>query len=295
MVASAPKTIRASVGLINGKQCYNRLDDLNVVFDLLNGIPAESGGLMVRGLSQLKPSFQAGTCPAILHKGILSFQSFNRAELAVDGHVDPGGKTIAKLNQQQPLAPLPNVAPAPPALPPVPKGTEGDQVAFHIRRALAAYSSEPEATRLWHATAMLTAERNATGTDGRPCNCGNRPLAYAEHYVIARAVVAAAGTFGPAIRGSGFSVATSLVLTYDLLKIGNAFIASLEREIKRIPMLGPYAAAYLDLARIAMVGWIFKQGICAGVSYPKAASTAWGLRGCYDGLFELRPGQLPVF
>jgi hypothetical protein len=86
--------MQASVGVANGKQCYNTLRDQNIVIDLLNRIPGSLGGTAENPLSQ---ATHWGVCPPRLHRVIYDFQLRHR--LSADGHVDPGEATIKKLNE----------------------------------------------------------------------------------------------------------------------------------------------------------------------------------------------------
>ena len=88
------KTIKASVGLRNGTQCYNVVSDQLVVIGLLNSIPAFAGGTQDQPLSA---SPRWGLCSNALAQAILNFQQMY--SLPVDGHVDPGGTTILRMNQ----------------------------------------------------------------------------------------------------------------------------------------------------------------------------------------------------
>lgn len=82
------RTISASVG----KGAVNHKDDSVTVQELLNGVPPEQGGpappLKVDGLPWQK------TIAAIQH-----FQKVALGHKWPDGRVDPGGKTLAKLNE----------------------------------------------------------------------------------------------------------------------------------------------------------------------------------------------------
>ncbi len=85
--------IKASVGIRNGKQCYNVVSDQLVVIGLLNAIAGANGGTRERPLST---SPRYGTCSNELAQAILNFQQIY--SLSADGHVDPGGQTIYRMN-----------------------------------------------------------------------------------------------------------------------------------------------------------------------------------------------------
>jgi hypothetical protein len=91
----------ASVGMINGRHCRNRIDDQSVVMDLLNEIPISQGGTMERnGGKKLWGAPVAGRASSELHQAILTFQRTNRHEgLLLDGHVDPGQACIRLMNR----------------------------------------------------------------------------------------------------------------------------------------------------------------------------------------------------
>src|SRR5579864_1965649 len=90
------ETIDASVGFAGGKPCYNIPKDQETIQRLLSKIPASQGGCMGK---VWKPA-QWGVCGRDLAEAIRRFQEANRAKLpfAPDGHVDPGGSTLALLN-----------------------------------------------------------------------------------------------------------------------------------------------------------------------------------------------------
>jgi hypothetical protein len=110
-------SISASVGrYANGtKECYNVLSDQVTVINLLNQIPQAQGGSKESPFST--QGLRWGVSPPGLYDAILAFQSQN-AGLSVDGHVDPGGGTIAKLTQLA-AAPSTTIYPVdPPSFPP---------------------------------------------------------------------------------------------------------------------------------------------------------------------------------
>ena len=84
--------ISASVGMHNGKQCYNVLKDQQTVTYLLNVIPRSEGGAE----GSLPPPAIWGIVSPVLHRAILDFQRANH--LSVDGHIDPRGAAIRLMN-----------------------------------------------------------------------------------------------------------------------------------------------------------------------------------------------------
>ena len=85
--------ITASVGKHSGgKQCYNYPADQAVVQNLLNAIPAWQGGQEGR----LADPIRAGMTSASLQYAIERFQ--RQQGLSQDGHIDPNGAAIKKLN-----------------------------------------------------------------------------------------------------------------------------------------------------------------------------------------------------
>ena len=91
-------SITASVGIANGKQCYNVSGDQKVVQDLLSKISTSQGGCQGK-TNWAAPAW--GKCAADLADAILKFQQANRAYLpyAPDGHVDPSDATIRLMNK----------------------------------------------------------------------------------------------------------------------------------------------------------------------------------------------------
>ena len=86
--------IKASVGIHSGKQCYNVVADQQVVIGLLNRVSMSKGGTREQPLDA---SPRWGMCSPALQKAILRFQAIY--SLSQDGHVDPGGQTIRRMNQ----------------------------------------------------------------------------------------------------------------------------------------------------------------------------------------------------
>jgi hypothetical protein len=126
------RSISASVGKHNNGQtnCYNHLPDQSTIIGLLNSIPAANGGTAGdrNRLLSLPYELKPPTCAPGLYDAIRAFQSRQnmlgmRPLLSVDGHVDPGGATLQRLNGLADdtlivLAPIPSphsAAPVPPA------------------------------------------------------------------------------------------------------------------------------------------------------------------------------------
>ncbi len=93
------ETISASVGMYdNGtRSCHNFPVDVDKVVQLLNGITAGQGGCQGTPLA-------ASPSAAILSQAIRRFQqtqtnSGTLPRLSVDGHVDPSGNTLRRLNE----------------------------------------------------------------------------------------------------------------------------------------------------------------------------------------------------
>src|SRR4051812_41704536 len=95
----AADAIQASVGMHeNGtKNCYNLAEDVSTIIKLLNFSANGQGGTRDNKLS---PS----ASPQDLFRAIKNFQQTQNdggstPRLSVDGHVDPRGNTLARLNQ----------------------------------------------------------------------------------------------------------------------------------------------------------------------------------------------------
>ncbi len=171
-----------------------------------------------------------------------------------------------------------------PVVPPTDPPTQAPlekQVRDHISRALSACTAGSEYDRLWCAAWMLKNDRNAK-VGGVPINCGNKPLAYAEHYMLARAFVAS-GAFVPSEllpvgRLSLYLVAQTLIGTYDLGKLTNAIVAALPSVL----------GGATDSIRTKLAGLVYQLGDCPmSDAPPDITSTAWGLHGAGDGLVQL--------
>jgi hypothetical protein len=98
------KTITASVGRMGG---VNRTDDVRTVQNLLNNVPASSGGPTPR----LDPD---GKCGSLTIGAIQKFQLANFGWKGADGRVDPNGPTHIMLNAFDTPIPLPVPPPPPP-------------------------------------------------------------------------------------------------------------------------------------------------------------------------------------
>jgi hypothetical protein len=90
--------IQASVGMYNdgNTNCYNLPGDVAKIIQLLNAIDPSAGGTATSPLS-------SNAAPRDLYNAILNFQQTQNntggfPRLSVDGHVDPGGLTLARLN-----------------------------------------------------------------------------------------------------------------------------------------------------------------------------------------------------
>jgi hypothetical protein len=92
-----PETIGASVGKYgNGtKECYNFPKDQSAIIRLLNQIGKADGGCKE---DPLPGTPRLGKCSAELYDAITRFQR-RVGGLPLDGHVDPGGPTLRKLNE----------------------------------------------------------------------------------------------------------------------------------------------------------------------------------------------------
>ncbi len=81
------KRIGASVG----RAGVNRAADVIIIQNLLNKVPPPSGGSNVRLLVD-------GICGAKTNEAIHTFQTRHFGPAMTDGRVDPGGRTLGKLN-----------------------------------------------------------------------------------------------------------------------------------------------------------------------------------------------------
>jgi hypothetical protein len=84
-----PRQIRASVGRMGGR---NLPDDVRTVQELLNEVPATEGG-------PTPPLVPDSLCGPKTIGAIQRFQLHHFGFSGADGRVDPGGRTLAKLNE----------------------------------------------------------------------------------------------------------------------------------------------------------------------------------------------------
>lgn len=84
-----PRQISASVGRMGGR---NLPDDVRTVQELLNEVPATSGG-------PAPPLVPDSLCGPKTIGAIQTFQLHHFGFSGADGRVDPGGRTLAKLNE----------------------------------------------------------------------------------------------------------------------------------------------------------------------------------------------------
>jgi len=91
-----------SIGVKDGKPCYNNPDDQKKVMDLLEKIDPSDGGVMGDPKWRRPPDGALfwKVCPEPLRAALLYFQTKNQTKLPyrADGHVDPGGPTIRLMN-----------------------------------------------------------------------------------------------------------------------------------------------------------------------------------------------------
>jgi hypothetical protein len=111
--------LRAHVGRhskTGGRHCQNWADDQTTIIDLLNKIPAASGGTG----GALKPRIVAGIASKALYAAITAFEAKHFPGQG-SGHFDPGGAMFKKLVAlATPAAAPPASAPAPPPPPTAP-------------------------------------------------------------------------------------------------------------------------------------------------------------------------------
>lgn len=151
----------------------------------------------------------------------------------------------------------------------------------YINRALGLYAGYSEEPWLWGAARSLGRERNLYVTQGgnrKPINCGNKPMAYAEHYLICRAMVASGGdTLGRAARCAEVGATVGV---YEIGKALRAFIA--------FQKYNP-----VTWALIHEIDAVYKAGICPPTP-PSPISISWSRKGCMDGLVRLDAAKLPI-
>ena len=125
-----PNKIHASVGMHkNGtKNCFNLPGDVQKIVDLLNLISSADGAP-----DDVLPSSPS---PRELYCAILNFQKTQNdlgrvPRLSVDGHVDPHGRTLDRLNRLANRAPAPFVPVIPDPTPPLgPDPTDDPNTVF---------------------------------------------------------------------------------------------------------------------------------------------------------------------
>ena len=165
---------------------------------------------------------------------------------------------------------------------------------------------KPEPVRLWLAAHELSAARN----DGSRLNCGNKPLAYAEHYLIARACVGggfdlnyqldhvpgyrktAGGDYEGVGLGDDFElrfyrlgVVRTTIIAYDIGKL-ERWVAGVWGSVPSLPGAEP-----AQWVHDVLQNRVFHVGICPpSEGPPDPKSVQWGLEGANDGLVPVRPG-----
>lgn len=115
--------LRARVGKHSraaGRQCQNWSDDQKTVIDLLNRVPASSGGTG----GSLQPRIVGGIVSDGVYAAILAFEAkyFPTQRL---GFFEPNGPMLKKLEALAATPPAPVVQPPPPATPPPVAPTSG--------------------------------------------------------------------------------------------------------------------------------------------------------------------------
>jgi hypothetical protein len=251
-----------AIGSAVGRQpALNSLRDQKTVTNLLNRIRVANGGPS----RPLPPPIRSGVASEELISAILQFQTKNVPPPYQDGRVDRNGYTLGQLNR---LADIRVGMPDPMAME---NETQG-----RINDALREFLHEGEFLRLWKAAGYLKGLRNVHGTDDKPMNCGDKPLAYAEHYMIARAFVASGITM--AGRLVLYQIAYSLVILYDGGKLLNYLLSA--------ATIIPHNQEY-DLHTM-IFNLFYKLGDCpSSDGPPDSRSGTWGRKGCRDGLKPL--------
>lgn len=263
-----PVAITASVG---SRPAPNRLADQTAIAGLLNKVPNGLGGPR----SPVPAPRINGVASPQLLSAILAFQTAQMEPRFRDGRIDPGGRTLVRLNALS--------------------GTEGmvaskeDQIEEETRQyiihAFDFVTTDNETRRLWEALLVLADKRNATDENNKPINCANKPLAYAEHYLLCRMFVSCGGT-SVVSRSVLANIMLAGVVGYDLVKLVNFVWANLN-----------YLERYSDFVkelRQSIMGLILKLGKCPMSDHaPDLNSTAWGARGAKDGLSPMM--RIPTF
>jgi hypothetical protein len=257
----------------------NALQDQDAIIDLLYLIPPARGGAS----RPLPPPQRAGIASSELIAAIADFQIMHVELPFRDGRVEPIGPTLEQLNAvaagqlSTPAADRPDDLVG--AIASLEDRIEED-TRQHILRALRAFQSHSEHERLRHAFLKLLDERNELGEDG-PINCGNRPLAYAEHYLLCRWFVSLGSFFPLGGREAVSALMSAAVLGYDLIKLVNfmaTYIASWEK-------VWPSSIRY----RHWLMGLALKLGVCPMSDHaPDLQSIKWSFRGVAAGMMPLR-------
>jgi hypothetical protein len=228
---------------------------------------------------------RAGIASPELISAITDFQILNMELRFRDGRVESIGPTLDRLNAaaagQLGAAAADHRDDMVGAIASLEDRNEED-ARQHILRALRAFPAESEQDRLFHAFRMLLDERNAVDNTGHPMNCGNRPLAYAEHYLLCRWFVSLGHVVpGPLLgRAALAGLMMSAVLVYDLVKLLNFIASHLERWTKAWPWAMRWQRRLLAA--------ILKAGVCpVSDNPPDWHSINWGHRGLTAGLVPL--------
>jgi hypothetical protein len=291
------KDVGSAVGL---RPALNAIRDQQTIIDLLGSIDPVFGG----GNGGIPSPRTANTCSSELVGAILRFQQKYPGELTQDSRIDPGGKTIRKMNDLSGKEVLIDGKPEPgprrlvhrePDREPRPQrlsklGHLQDltkktlMVEDYIGRAMhAARDRQDEYDALVYAAEVLKNERNLVDADGHPKNCGNKNLAYAEHYVLARAQVAYGGD-KQANRNLMYKIAMGLVETYEAGKS----VKNVINELNRVFPGGLFDGLH-DLFKL-----FHELGVCPASNGPSdPLSRVWGRRGVTDGLL-VYPGKTPT-
>jgi hypothetical protein len=259
----------------------NALRDQDAIIGLLYLIPPSRGGAS----RPIPVPQRAGFASPELIDAIADFQTMHVPMRFRDGRVEPIGPTLEQLNavavgQTNAVASDRADDMVVGAIASLEDRNEED-ARQHILRALHAFPGQSEQRRLFHAFGKLLAERNELGEDG-PINCGNRPLAYAEHYVLCRWFVSLGAVIaGPLIGRAAFAgLMTTGVLAYDSIKLIN-FMAS---HLTLWEKIWPDSIRY----RRGLMGLILKAGVCPmSDNAPDWHSIRWGYRGVNAGLIPL--------
>lgn len=257
-----------AIGSAVGRQpALNAITDQRAIIGLLNRIHHSQGGPM----RPLPAPQRAGVASPELIAAILTFQNRHMEPRFRDSRVDPGGGTLAKLNAMANAAGAAGLETG--------VASEADRIEEEtqewLRKSLRFEPPGSDYKRLSGALQYLADKRNDTDERGRTINCGDKPLAYAEHYMLCRTFV----VFFPInFRPGVATVFTLAVLAYDLVKLTNFLSAQLEN----LAGAGPGVVEFRrKLARVAL-----QLGKCPmNDNMPDKNSVEWALRGVKKGLF----------